>query len=106
MKILSGKIVRDGIMESLKEEIGGFSGTPYLAIIQVGDFAESNAYINQKKKFAESVGVKVEHIRFTGTIGEMEIIKKIVELNDDENINGILVQLPLPKHLNKENIIE
>ena len=104
-KILNGKIVRDKIAEKLKKEIKELNGSVELAVIQIGDRVDSSAYIEQKKKFGEMVGAKVVHLRFEETVKESEIISEIVRLNEDILVNGIILQLPIPKHLSSTNII-
>jgi methylenetetrahydrofolate dehydrogenase (NADP+)/methenyltetrahydrofolate cyclohydrolase len=111
--LLDGKKVRDEICLKLKATIAELSQKNTqkgkkiaLAIIQVGDNPESTTYIAQKKKFAETIGVHVEHIRFPGDTVQADIINKIVELNRNVSVQGILVQMPLPLPLDKDAIIE
>jgi methylenetetrahydrofolate dehydrogenase (NADP+)/methenyltetrahydrofolate cyclohydrolase len=106
MKILDGRIVQEKIAEKLRGEIKKLKIRPTLAIIQLGDLAESNSYIRQKKLFAERIGADVNHIRLSTTNSEKEIINRIKKLNKDKKTYGIIVQLPLPIKLNKEKIIE
>ncbi len=105
-KILSGKIIRDRIASRLKGEIGSFKSIPTLTIIQIGKLSESNAYINQKKLFAERIGAKVRHFSLPVNVKEKEILSIIKKLNADRKVNGIIVQLPIPTQLNKNKIIE
>jgi methylenetetrahydrofolate dehydrogenase (NADP+)/methenyltetrahydrofolate cyclohydrolase len=104
-KILDGKIVRDALRTELKERILRLKKIPTLAILQVGDNPESNAYIRQKKAFGESIGSHVDHIRYESTVSEKEVLEKIGELNKNSTIQGILVQLPLPEELDKDLIM-
>lgn len=80
-----------------------------MAIVQVGDREDSNVYIKQKQKFGEEIGVKVRLIKMErwkdGKIGEEKIIKEIKKLNKDENIDGIIMQLPLPEGFDSEKIL-
>jgi 5,10-methylene-tetrahydrofolate dehydrogenase/methenyl tetrahydrofolate cyclohydrolase len=109
--ILSGLIARDELKKDLgakikvlREKRGGAPLT--LAIIQVGDRADSTAYINGKKKFADSISVIVKHIHFKEDIEQEEIISEIKKLNEDKGITGIIVQLPLPKHFDEQAILD
>ena len=85
----------------LQEEVKKLKKIPKLTIIQVGNYGPSNKYVSQKIKVGTSVGIEVEHINFDEEVLEEDVIKKINELNEDENVNGIMVQLPLPNHLNE-----
>lgn len=105
-QLLDGKIVRDEIALKLKEEIKALATKPVLAIIQIGKVEESSAYIIQKKKFAQMIGAKVDHIELPLHVVEDDVIAKIKELNSDKNIHGIILQLPIPKELNSADIIE
>ncbi|MFA6272965.1 MAG: bifunctional 5,10-methylenetetrahydrofolate dehydrogenase/5,10-methenyltetrahydrofolate cyclohydrolase [Candidatus Paceibacterota bacterium] len=106
MKILDGKIIGDEILARLKAEFAKLSGITKLAIIQVGNRADSTTYIRQKKIFAEKVGVVAELFQFPEDCSAKEILEKISVLNSDENIHGIIVQLPLPTSFNYAEIIE
>jgi methylenetetrahydrofolate dehydrogenase (NADP+)/methenyltetrahydrofolate cyclohydrolase len=105
-KILDGKIIRNEIIVKLKKEIEGFETKPTLAIIQIGDLAESNKYIKAKKTFAEKIGAEVRHVQFAETVLQDEVIVEIQRLNQDESVQGIILQLPIPKNLNSLEIIE
>lgn len=102
-KILSGKLVRNNILKKLinqKEEfISKFNIIPKLAIIQIGNDYNSNIYIKNKIKLAEEIKVDVEHIKLNEDVSEENVLNIIKKLNNDENINGILIQLPLPNHI-------
>ncbi len=104
-KILDGKKLKAKILEGLKTEIDTYSVKPSLAVILVGDDAASQIYVRNKKKTAESLGITSTVITYPADIEELELLKKIEELNEDDSINAILVQLPLPKHINKQNVI-
>ncbi len=105
-KILSGKILRDKYALRLMEQISTFKKAPTLAIIQVGNLPESTAYINQKNIFGLKIGATVKHIVFPVNVSEGELIKKIRILNKDKGVHGIIIQLPISKGLNVNNIIE
>lgn len=104
--ILDGKKLRDEIFEELKEKIEKLSPKPSLAVILVGDDPSSKIYVNNKKKCAEKLGINSIVINYPADITEEELLNKIQELNDDKTITAILVQLPLPKHINKFKIID
>ncbi len=103
--ILDGKKLRDKLLEELKLKIDRLSEKPCLAVILVGDDTPSRIYVNNKKRAAESLGIVSEVFEYPGNVAEEEIIKKIQELNADKSVNAILVQLPLPEHINSRRVI-
>lgn len=103
---MSGIEARDKRKAELMARVQGVKTTPKLAIVQVGDRPDSCAYIEQKKKFGESIGVTVEHYRYEVEIPEHRLIDEIFKFNNDESVHGIIVQLPLPERLHSYNIIE
>lgn len=103
--ILSGLTVRDILKDKLISKISTFSSVPELAIIQIGDNLESDTYINQKKKFGQSIKIPVHHFKFEESDSEGKIISQIEKLNDLNKIGGIIVQLPIPKNLNRQKIL-
>jgi methylenetetrahydrofolate dehydrogenase (NADP+)/methenyltetrahydrofolate cyclohydrolase len=105
-KILDGKAPRDIILNTLAGKISGLTKKPKLAIIQVGKIPESDTYIRQKKLMAEKIGALVEHITFEDTVTLKDVLSKITDLNADSSVHGIIVQLPLPAHLDPYVIIE
>lgn len=105
-QILNGKIIQNRIIDRLKKEIEGFNLKPTLAIIQVGDIPESFTYIQHKKIFAEKISVNIIHLKFDIDVSKEKLIKKIKQLNNDNKIHGIILQLPIPKHLDENKIIE
>ncbi len=106
IKILDGKIIRDGLISTLKQQISALTCPPRLAIIQVGNLPESNKYIKNKIKFAEKIGALTELHLLNNDVSESEIISLVQQLNNNVQINGIILQLPLPKHLDAWKIIE
>lgn len=102
--LLDGKKVSDKILNSLKEEISSLSLTPTLAVILVGDNKESEIYLRNKVKVADSIGVNVQVYKYD-SIEENKLKELIVKLNKDENVNGIMIQLPLPSYLNERELI-
>ena len=106
MTLLSGKDIKEKIRKELFDEVLSLRIPPTLAIIQIGKNSESEVYIHQKKKFAESIGVEVLALVFSEDTSQEEILNKIDVLNDNENVKGIIVQLPIPKNLNKRIILD
>lgn len=103
--ILNGKEVALGIKEELKKEVSKITPKPSLVVIQVGDDSASNIYVNSKAKLALEIGYEFCHVKFNSDVTEEEIITKIEEINENDKINGVIVQLPIPKHLNANKII-
>lgn len=103
--ILNGKEVALGIKEELKKEVSKITPKPSLVVIQVGDDPASNIYVNSKAKLALEIGYEFCHVKFNSDVTEEEIITKIEEINENHKINGVIVQLPIPKHLNANKII-
>ncbi len=104
-EIIDGKKLRDKILDNLKLKLDGFDKKPKLVVILVGDNPASKIYVNNKKKMAEKVGIISEVINYPSSISETELLSKIEELNNDETVTAILVQLPLPEHISKENVM-
>ena len=105
-RLLSGIIARDARLPHLIEKIRSLSYTPQLAIIQVGDRPDSTAYIGAKKAFAERIGVGTRHIHLTESATQAEVLEAIETNNKDMSVQGIIVQLPLPTHIDRMAIIE
>lgn len=104
--ILDGKKLRDKIFENLKQRLNNMSEKPTLAVILVGDDPASQIYVKNKKKTAENLGINSIVINYPADISEKILLDKIQELNNDNKITAILVQLPLPKHIDKFKIID
>lgn len=104
--ILDGKKLRDKIFENLKNKIDKMKKKPTLAVILVGENPASQIYVRNKKKTAEKLGINSLSIEYPADISEKELVAKIEELNNDKNVTAILVQLPLPKHINKNKVID
>ena len=104
--ILDGKKLRDKIFEELKAKVDEMPVKPSLAVILAGDDPSSKIYVNNKKKCAEKLGINSVVITYPSTVTENELLEKIIELNDDKHITAILVQLPLPVHIDKFKIID
>lgn len=104
-KIISGTEISASICEKLKADIITNKLKPGLAVILVGGDAASITYVNSKEKKAKEIGIRSEVIRMSDNTSQDEVIGEIKRLNSDRSINGILVQLPLPKHINEQSII-
>lgn len=108
--ILDGKFIAEKVKETLKEEIKNISDrtgkTPGLAVLQIGDNSASKIYVNSKIKSCKEVGIESKSFLMSEKTSEKEILEKIKELNKNENIDGILVQLPLPSHINTQKVID
>ena len=103
--IMDGAFVSRKIKDDIRNMIIDKNIVPSLVVIQIGDNKASNIYIKNKEKACESVGIKFEHIKFNETISEEVVINEIKRLNEDINVNGILVQLPLPFGFDEGKII-
>jgi methylenetetrahydrofolate dehydrogenase (NADP+) / methenyltetrahydrofolate cyclohydrolase len=109
MQILDGKIVSQSVKDSIKEKTlqlkTGKKKTPHLAAVLVGADGASETYVASKVKSCEEVGFTSTLIRLDASINEEELVEAIEKLNADEDVDGILVQLPLPKQISEERII-
>lgn len=103
--ILSGKEVAKTIKDNLKENINSLEVKPCLACIMVGDDPASQSYVRSKIRQCNEVGINSYVEVFDNTVSEAKLIWTIEKLNKDKYINGIMVQLPLPKHINTNNIL-
>lgn len=103
--ILDGKKLRDKLLGELHFRTAKFDKKPKLVVILVGDNPASVIYVNNKRKFAEKAGIDSEIINYPSKVQEDELLNKIKELNEDNSVNGLLVQLPLPKHIDKSKVI-
>ena len=110
MNLIDGKKIAAELRNKLKVEVEGikkkFNKVPGLTVILIGDLEPSQIYVKNKEKSAKEVGLNSEVLRYANDVDENTILKKINELNEDKSVSGILVQLPLPKHINKKKIIE
>ena len=110
MILIDGKKIAAELREELKKEVSDLKAkhnkVPGLTVILIGDLTPSQIYVRNKEKSANEVGLKSDVIKYPDTVEEKEILSKIKELNQDKNVSGILVQLPLPKHIDKQKVIE
>jgi methylenetetrahydrofolate dehydrogenase (NADP+)/methenyltetrahydrofolate cyclohydrolase len=109
MQLLEGKVASSAIKEDLTQKILALSKQgkklPHLAAILVGDDAASETYVNSKVKNCNEIGITSSLFRFEESISEKELLDKIIELNKQKDIDGILVQVPLPKHISEKKVI-
>ena len=110
MILIDGKKIAAELRKELKEEVSNlkikYKKVPGLSVILIGDLAPSQIYVKNKEKSAIEVGLKSNIIKYPDTVKEKVILDKIDELNKDETVSGILVQLPLPNHIDKQKVIE
>ena len=108
--IIDGKKTAAELREELKKTVSELKSTynaiPGLTVILVGEDPASKIYVKNKEKFAKEVGMNSEVIRYSADLKEKELLNKIEELNKNDKVSGILVQLPLPKHIDKRKVIE
>lgn len=104
-KLLNGKDVAKKIRNTLKSEIEKLKKKPNLTVVLVGNNPASLIYVKNKEKYANEVGMKSEVMKLPENTTEEKLLKLIKKLNKDKKVNGILVQLPLPKQINEFNII-
>ena len=110
MILIDGKKAAAELREKLKQEVlelkSKYNKVPGLTVILIGDFTPSQIYVRNKEKSANEVGLKSEVIRYPDSVEEKTVLDKINELNKNDTVSGILVQLPLPKHIDKQKVIE
>ena len=108
--IIDGKKIAETLRQKLKKEIieikSSFKSVPGLTVILIGEDPASKIYVKNKEKFSKEIGINSEVIKYPENIEEKEVLSKIIELNKNRKVSGILVQLPLPKHINKQKVIE
>ncbi|MBP3920684.1 MAG: bifunctional 5,10-methylenetetrahydrofolate dehydrogenase/5,10-methenyltetrahydrofolate cyclohydrolase [Bacilli bacterium] len=105
MEIIDGRKFKNEILDELKVQIKQCMIKPCLAVIQIGDDSASNTYIKAKEKACNDVGIYFKYIKFDDKVKEIEVINKIIELNNDDYVNGILIQLPLPNRFDEDKLI-
>ena len=108
--IIDGKKISAVLREKLKEKVSKLKSTynevPGLTVVLVGEDPPSKIYVKNKEKSAIEVGINSEVIRYQDNVEEKVVLNKIKELNENDKVSGILVQLPLPKHIDKRKVIE
>lgn len=108
--IIDGKKCSEEILDNLRKEVSEYKEKlgkiPGLAVIMLGEHAASKIYVKSKIRACEKVGVCSKEISLPENISEEELLQEIEKLNNDKEVNGILVQLPLPKHINEKKVCE
>ena len=109
MKLIDGKKISEKVLDEIKfsvqNRVKNNLKIPHLAAILVGDDGASKTYVNSKIKACEKVGFKSSLFKFDNSISEIELVNQIRKINDNDDIDGFIVQLPLPKHINQEIIL-
>tara|TARA_Y100000590_G_scaffold469152_1_gene655128 strand:+ start:620 stop:1510 length:891 start_codon:yes stop_codon:yes gene_type:complete len=109
-KLINGKEIAKNLRNSLKKEIielkNIHKNVPALAVVQIGNVAASSVYVKAKTKNAEEVGIEVIDHHIDESISQENLLQLIHKLNNQKNVNGILVQLPLPNHINEQVILD
>ena len=109
MKLIDGKKISEKVLDEIKfsvqNRVKDNLKIPHLAAILVGDDGASKTYVNSKIKACEKVGFKSSLLKFDDSISEIELLNQIKKINENDDIDGFIVQLPLPKHINKEVIL-
>jgi len=110
MILIDGKRIAAELREELKKKVtelkSKYNTVPGLTVILVGEDPPSKIYVKNKEKFAKEIGMNSEVLRYPADLEEKVLLNKIKELNKNEKVSGILVQLPLPKHIDKRKVIE
>jgi methylenetetrahydrofolate dehydrogenase (NADP+)/methenyltetrahydrofolate cyclohydrolase len=109
MQLLEGKVASAAIKEDLKNKVSALTSEgekiPHLAAILVGNDPASETYVASKVKNCKEVGINSSLFKYENSITEEMLLEKIIELNEDNEIDGILVQVPLPKHISEKKVI-
>ena len=109
MKIIDGKQIAEVIKGEIRVEVAkyidDYDVAPHLAAILIGDDAASDTYVSHKEKDCKSVGITSSIYRFSTDVSEEELLKTVDFINDDDDVHGLIVQLPLPKHINVDTVI-
>jgi methylenetetrahydrofolate dehydrogenase (NADP+)/methenyltetrahydrofolate cyclohydrolase len=110
MQIIDGKKISGDIQQEIAAEVENIKQSggkiPHLAIVLVGHDGASETYVSNKIKACELVGIKSTLVRLEDTVAQEELLKKVEQLNSDEDIDGFIVQLPLPDHISEHQVIE
>lgn len=105
-KVINGKEIANNIRLELEKKIKESKCAPRLAVIWIGDNASSAIYVKNKQKVAREIGMECDVHHFPENVAEIDVINLIDSLNQNVDVNGIIVQLPIPKHLNQNKILE
>lgn len=109
MKLLDGKVCAESLVAEISSKVAGYVNSglrkPHMTVILVGEHAPSESYVKSKIKSCNSAGFESELLRFPETVTEQELLSKIAIINADPATDGVIVQLPLPKHINPQHVI-
>ena len=105
MERLDGKLLSAKIKDEVKAGADSYKQTPILAVLTIGDDEASKVYVENKRKACEYCGMSMMHFDYADCVKESVVIKKIKELNKDKSVNGIILQLPIPKRFNTKKIL-
>lgn len=105
-QLIDGKKQSSEILSKVKKEISSLQKRPVLAVILVGENPASKLYIEKKQQACAEVGIESKLFSFPENVAEQELLEKIQGLNDDSSVSGILVQLPLPENINRNNVLQ
>lgn len=109
MKLLDGKLCAESLVVDISKKVAGYVNSglrkPHMTVILVGEHAPSESYVKSKIKSCSSAGFESELVRFPETVSEQELLSSIAHINSDPATDGVIVQLPLPKHINPQHVI-
>src|SRR5699024_5577725 len=108
-ELINGKEIAQELRQEMKNEIATLHTKgihPHLTVIIIGDDPASHSYVNGKEKASRSIGMSSEIIRMKSTTTEEALLNEIIKLNNTAQVDGILVQLPLPDHIDEQKVIE
>jgi methylenetetrahydrofolate dehydrogenase (NADP+) / methenyltetrahydrofolate cyclohydrolase len=105
-RILDGRRIAKALSLGLRDRVGALSRPPGLAVIQVGEVAASSVYVNKKEARARHLGFHQQTLRLSADISQDELLQTVRSLNEDPAIDGILIQLPLPKHIDASRVLD
>ena len=103
---LDGKACAADLEEKLKQRIANCNVQPHLAVVIIGNDPASHVYVRNKIRSCERLGIKSTHVEFPDNVSEEEVIKSILSLNADDSLHGILIQSPLPAHMDEESLTD
>ncbi len=103
--ILDGKAIAAALRAAIKQRVAAYASKPCLAVILVGDDPASHVYVRNKAAACAEAGIQSREIRLPATTSEAELLRHVQTLNHDDNVHGILVQLPLPAHMHSLSVI-
>lgn len=106
MQLIDGKAVATALKEQIKTEVAGMERKPSLVAVLVGNDGASETYVGHKERACAEVGFSSKTLRFADTMSQEELLDEIHKLNNDRSVDGFIVQMPLPSHIDEQTIIE